>query len=417
MKMKNIKRFVYVLIIVFIITPYVAAVASSAQKSDIASLRQTSNTFAQVAKEATPAVVFITVEKTVEISSPFSFNDPFEQFNDEFFRRFFGDKIPQEHAHKYHQMGQGSGFIISRDGYILTNNHVVGDADKITVKLQDGREFSNSKVIGTDPESEVALIKIQGDDFPVLPMGDSDKTEIGDWAIAVGNPFGLSETVTVGVISAVGRSNVGIAEYEDFIQTDAAINPGNSGGPLLNLDGQVIGINTAIFSQSGGYMGIGFAIPINMAKKIMDQLIKNGRVTRGYLGIYIQNLTPDLAESFNLKQNEGVLVTEVGEGSPADKAGLMQGDIILEMNGQKMSSDSMLRNEVAMLAPGTKVNLLVYRDGKKRIGNTDKQHASAAKRAAWPATSEPYERFCRAVWLYPGRGGFSHTGNFRKPGG
>ena len=191
---------------------------------------------------------------------------------------------------KYVEHGQGSGFIISEDGYILTNNHVVGDVDKITVELQDGRNFTNAKLIGTDPDSEVALIKIEGDNFPVLPMGDSGKIEIGDWVIAIGNPFGLNETVTVGVVSAVGRSNVHIAAYEDFIQTDAAINPGNSGGPLIDLDGKVIGINTAIVSQSGGYMGIGFAIPINMARAIEEQL-KNGRQGQPRIpGVYGQDI-------------------------------------------------------------------------------------------------------------------------------
>ncbi|MCU0615216.1 MAG: DegQ family serine endoprotease [Desulfobacterales bacterium] len=368
MKTTGIKRWVGA-IIAFSIMLYGAA--TSVEKPNALDLRATSNTFSAVAKEAIPAVVFIKVEKVIEAGSvfgpesPLGSNNPFDQFNDEFFRRFFGDKIPPEQRQKYRQMGQGSGFIISKDGYILTNNHVVGDVEKITVQLKDGREFTDAKVIGTDPETEVALIKIPGDDLPVLRMGDSDKIEIGDWAIAIGNPFGLAETVTAGIISAVGRSNVGIAQYENFIQTDAAINPGNSGGPLLNLEGQVIGINTAIFSQSGGYMGIGFAIPINMARGIEEQLIKNGKVIRGYLGIYIQDMTPDLAESFNLKEKEGVLVSEVSGDSPAQKAGLMQGDIILEMNGKKMSSASVLTNEVALLSPGSKADLLVFRDGKK----------------------------------------------------
>jgi serine protease Do len=367
-----IKQRVWMLIGWIIIALSVAPVFATAERQgDLQSLRQTSRAFTEVAKDAIPAVVFIKVEKTVEVGStfgmesPFGFNDPFGQFNDEFFKRFFGDKVPEQRTRKFRQMGQGSGFIISKDGYILTNNHVVGDVDKITVKLKDGRVFDNAKVVGTDPDSEVALIKIEGNNFPVLPMGDSDRIEIGDWAIAIGNPFGLTETVTVGVISAVGRSNVGIAEYEDFIQTDAAINPGNSGGPLIDIEGRAIGINTAIYSQSGGYMGIGFAIPINMAKSIQKQLLKNGKVTRGYIGIYIQSLTPDLAESFNLKETEGALVAEVSKDSPAEKAGLMEGDIILEMNGKKMQSDAMLRNDVAMLTPGSKVNLLVYRDGKE----------------------------------------------------
>ena len=242
------------------------------------SAKELSSAFSTAAKAAMPAVVSIKVEKAVEVS-PMGYggapglNDPFGLFDDDLLRRFFGDRLPQQQQspRKYHEQGQGSGFIIGKDGYILTNNHVVGDVDKITVELNDGRKFENAKLIGTDPDSEVALIKIDGDNFPVLPLGNSDKIEIGDWVIAIGNPFGLNETVTVGIISAVGRSNVHIAAYEDFIQTDAAINPGNSGGPLINLDGQVIGINTAIFSQSGGDMGIGFAIPINMARTIEEQ--------------------------------------------------------------------------------------------------------------------------------------------------
>jgi len=360
--------------------------------------KQMSKAFASVAREAMPAVVFIQVEKTVETGqvfgrqTPFGFNDPFEQFNDEFFKRFFGDKIPQTQPHKFRQSGQGSGFIISTDGYILTNNHVVGDADKIKVRLSDGREFDKAKVIGTDPDSEVALIKIEGDNFPVLPLGDSDKMEIGDWVIAIGNPFGLTETVTVGVVSAVGRSKVGIAEYEDFIQTDAAINPGNSGGPLISLDGKAIGINTAIFSQSGGYMGIGFAVPINMARSIQEQLLKTGKVIRGYLGIYIQNMTPELAESFDLEKSEGVLVTEVSKDSPAEKAGLKQGDIILEMDGKKMETDTMLRNDVAMLSPGTKVKLLVFRDGKQQKKTVTIASRPGTATGRTEQTQQPKER-------------------------
>jgi serine protease Do len=369
---KRISRIFWWLFVLSIaVLPTVEGVFA-AEQENINAAKQMSKAFASVSKEAMPAVVFIQVEKTVEAGQmfggqmPFGFNDPFEQFNDEFFKRFFGDRMPQSQPRKFRQSGQGSGFIISKDGYILTNNHVVGDADKIKVKLKDGREFDKAKVIGTDPDSEVALINIEGDNFPVLPLGDSDKVEIGDWVIAIGNPFGLVETVTVGVVSAVGRSKVGIAEYEDFIQTDAAINPGNSGGPLINLDGKVIGINTAIFSQSGGYMRIGFAVPINMAGSIQEQLLKTGKVIRGYLGIYIQNMTPELAESFGLDKSEGILVTEVSKDSPAEKAGLKQGDIILEMDNKKMETDTMLRNDVSMLSPGTRVKLLIFRDGKQQ---------------------------------------------------
>jgi serine protease Do len=316
-----------------------------------------------------PAVVSIKVEKSVEVSSmmggPSQLNDPFGQFGDDLLRRFFGGRMPQGQApRKYHQEGLGSGFIISEDGYILTNNHVVADVDKITVVLKDGRTFANAKLIGTDPESEVALIKIEGHNFPVLPMGDSSKADIGDWVIAIGNPFGLNETVTVGVISAVGRSNVRIAAYEDFIQTDAAINPGNSGGPLINLDGQVIGINTAILSESGGYMGIGFAIPINMARTIEEQLRQGGKVSRGYLGLYAQDVTPERAELLGLKEPAGVVVAQIEQDSPAEKAGLEVQDVILEVNGKKVTSYDVFRNEVAMLKPGSRIELRVLREDK-----------------------------------------------------
>ncbi len=333
--------------------------------------RDLSEAFSTTAKSAMPAVVSITVERSVEVAPAMGFggqdqlNDPFAPFGEDFLRKFFGGRLPQMRSpQKYTQRGQGSGFIISPDGYILTNNHVVGNVDKITVELQDGRTFTNAKVVGTDPGSEVALIKIEGDNFPVLPMGDSDKMDVGDWVIAVGNPFGLSETVTVGVISAVGRSNVHIAAYEDFIQTDAAINPGNSGGPLVNLDGRAIGINTAIATESGGYMGIGFAIPINMARTIEQQLKEHGKVIRGYLGLYGQDVTADMAELMNLPQAQGVAVAQVEAGSPAAEAGLKPGDVILGINGKPVESYDAFRNQIATMQPGDKVRLDISREGK-----------------------------------------------------
>jgi serine protease Do len=331
--------------------------------------RELSKAFSTTAKAAMPAVVSIRVEKSVQMNpggvGPFGRNDPFGQFDDDFLRRFFGGRLPQRQGpQKYLERGQGSGFIISEDGYILTNNHVVGDVDKITVELQDGRKFTDAKLVGTDPDSEVALIKIEGHNFPVLPMGDSDKIEIGDWVVAIGNPFGLDETVTVGVISAVGRRNVHIAAYENFIQTDAAINPGNSGGPLIDLDGKAIGINTAIVSQSGGYMGIGFAIPINMARTIEEQLKSSGKVSRGFLGVYGQDVTSDMAELLGLKESGGVLVAQVEKDSPADKAGLKSQDVILEMNGKKIQSYLTFRNEIAAMRPGSTAQFNVLRDGK-----------------------------------------------------
>ncbi len=333
--------------------------------------KQLSSAFSAAAKAAMPAVVSIKVEKAVEVnpimgwSGQPGYNDPFGQFGDDFLRRFFGERMPQRQPpQKFHQRGQGSGFIISEDGYILTNNHVVGDVDKITVELQDGRVFTDARLIGTDPDSEVALLKLEGHHFPVLPLGDSGKAEIGDWVIAIGNPFGLNETVTVGVISAVGRSNVHIAAYEDFIQTDAAINPGNSGGPLIDLDGRAIGINTAIISESGGYMGIGFAIPINMARTIEEQLKNGGKVTRGYLGLYGQKVTPDMAELLGMKEPVGLVITQVEKGSPADRAGLRVQDVILEVHGRKVESYDAFRNEIAALRPGRQVPFSILRDGK-----------------------------------------------------
>ncbi|MBE0537590.1 MAG: DegQ family serine endoprotease [Phycisphaerae bacterium] len=333
----------------------------------IATLRETSKAFSEVAKKAIPAVVSIRVEKTV--SQPGQPGRPGQPspFDDEFFERFFGPRYRQPAPRPRPQVGQGSGFIISPDGYILTNNHVVGDADKIVVTLQDGKEYDSAKVIGTDPKSDVALIKIEGEGLPAIELGDSDALDIGEWVIAVGSPFGLQATVTVGVVSAKSRG-VGITEYEDFIQTDAAINPGNSGGPLLNIDGKAVGINTAIFSQSGGYMGIGFAIPINMAKSIEDQLKATGKVTRGYIGIVMhpEKISPELADVFGLKDNKGVLITEVVPESPADKAGLERRDIIRKINGKVVEDWQSFRNEVALLKPGTKINLTVLRDGKEK---------------------------------------------------
>ncbi len=248
----------------------------------------------------------------------------------------------------------------------MTNNHVVGDADKVSVQLLDGREF-DAKIIGTDPPSDVALIKIDAkENLPFLSMGNSDQLEVGDWVLAFGNPFGLSHTLTAGIVSAKGRSGIGLNDFENFIQTDAAINPGNSGGPLVNLDGEVVGMNSAIFTRSGGYMGIGFAIPINMAKNIHQQLVKHGSVTRGRLGVLIQDLTKELAESFGIDQRKGILVAQVMKDSAAEKAGLKKGDVILKLNGGKVDKVATFRNQIAMTPPGTKVEFLVLRDGKKK---------------------------------------------------
>ncbi|RMG09989.1 MAG: DegQ family serine endoprotease [Planctomycetota bacterium] len=347
-----------------------------AQDAGLETAQRLSQAFSKVARRATPAVVFIEVEREVEGSGavPFEFNDPFDLFNDDFFERFFRHRMPQGRPHSqprqrphFKQRGQGSGFIVSRDGTILTNNHVVGGADTIRVKLPDGRQFS-AKVVGTDPQTDVAVIRLEGDvgDLPTLPLGDSDRLQVGEWVLAVGNPFGLAQTVTAGIVSAKGRSRMGIVDYEDFIQTDAAINPGNSGGPLLNLRGEVVGINTAIFSRSGGYQGIGFAIPVNLARRVEQQLVETGKVTRGYLGVLIQDLTPELAESLGISGRKGVVVSEVSQGSPAAEAGLEVGDVILSLDGKTVEDVNWLRNTVSMTPPGTAVRLRVFRDGSER---------------------------------------------------
>ena len=334
--------------------------------------------FSGVAVKATPAVVFIQVEKQVPMGGmQYYFNNPFDLFGEDFSQRFFGQqpygrqnapRRQRQPQQTYKQTGQGSGFIISKDGYILTNTHVVGDVDKITVRLASGKEYP-AKRIGADSKTEVALIKIDAkEDLPVLAIGKPDTLMIGEWVVAIGNPFGLKETLTVGVVSAKGRSNIGITDYEDFIQTDAAINPGNSGGPLLNIDGEVVGINTAIFSRSGGYMGIGFAVPIDMAMNIKDQLVANGKVTRGYIGVFLNpgEVTEEMAKAFGRAEAGGVLIADVQKEGPADKAGIKSGDILLELEGKKIKDNTGFRNEVARFLPNKKVELLLVRDGKNK---------------------------------------------------
>jgi len=331
-------------------------------------LDRSSKEFVNVVKRVKPAVVHIRVEKTT--SQEYSGQQYEEIFKHPFFEQFFGPysrqqpQRPKQRERK--QRGQGSGFIISKDGFIMTNNHVIEGADTIKVSLSDDREF-DARVIGADPQSDVALIKIEDpENLPVAVLGDSDALEVGEWVIAIGNPFGLTQTVTVGVVSAKGRSSIGLNQYENFIQTDAAINPGNSGGPLINGRGEVVGINTALFSRTGGYMGIGFAIPVNMARSIEKQLQNQGKVTRGWLGVAIQNVDKELAKSFDLKQAGGILVSEVQDNSPASKAGLKQGDVIIRLNDIPMENVSELRNKVAMIIPGSKAELVVVRKGRKK---------------------------------------------------
>jgi serine protease Do len=335
---------------------------------DIALLSRSSKAFTSIVKKVTPAVVHIRVEKTLNNSGG-GLDNGDDFYNNPFFEQFFGPQFrhqfPQQ-PRQFKQQGQGSGFIINKDGHILTNNHVVDGADTITVILPDKQEVK-AKLIGTDPQTDIALIKIEnGNDLPVVALGDSDALEVGEWVIAIGNPFGLSQTVTVGVVSAKGRNRVGINDYESFIQTDAAINPGNSGGPLLNIHGEVVGINSALYTRSGGYMGIGFAIPINMVKTIENQLNVHGKVTRGWIGVAIQDVDENLAKSFNLEKAEGILVSEVQEGSPAEKAGLKQGDVILRLNNKVLEDVNDLRNTISLIQPKTKVTLQITRDGKNR---------------------------------------------------
>jgi len=349
------------IVTIYFLLVLTVVISRATPQEDIEFLDRSAKAFASVVKSAKPAVVHIRVSSTVESS------EEYEQFfNHPFFERFFGPQYRQQEPQqrKRQQQGAGSGFVISKDGHILTNNHVVERADKITVTLSDNSEVE-AKLIGTDPQSDVALIKIEvEEELPTIPLGDSENLEVGEWVIAIGNPFGLSQTVTVGVVSAKGRSRMGINEYENFIQTDAAINPGNSGGPLLNIHGEVVGINSALYSRTGGYMGIGFAIPINMVKSIEDQLQKHGKVTRGWLGVAIQDVDENLAESFGLEKAEGILVSDTQADSPADKAGIKQGDVLLKLENEPLKDVTDLRNRIALIIPGTEVSLTIIRNGK-----------------------------------------------------
>ena len=325
-------------------------------------LERFNKSLSEVAEIAKPSVVNISTTKTITLR-----DNPFRDFfDDPFFRRFFGGENPFGHKRKYKSTSLGSGVIVTSDGYILTNNHVIKDADEIKVKLYDRRVF-DGKIIGTDPKTDLAVIKIDATDLPAIKIGDSDRLKVGEVVIAIGNPFGLSHTITMGIVSAKGRSHVGITDYEDFIQTDAAINPGNSGGALVNYKGELVGINTAIFSTSGGYMGIGFAIPSNMAKAVMNSIISYGKVIRGWLGVTIQDLTPELAKHFDIKETEGSLVTDVVKDSPADKAGFRRGDLIVEFDGKPVKDSTSLRNMVANTPPGKKVLIKVIRDREEKI--------------------------------------------------
>ena len=394
-KHKTLSRMNFVLI-VFSLIPPLSALAEDSKGID--TLRQLGKAFASVAEKDSPSVVSIKANQAITQTYSGPFGD--SPFDDEFFQQFFGRQFhrqqPQQQQRQPQQRKiirpvQGSGFIVSQDGYILTNNHVVEDAEKIMVTLLDGRELQ-AKLVGTDPSTEVAVIKIDANDLHALEMANSDTIEVGEWVIAIGNPFGLSHTVTVGVVSAKGRNGLGLSTYEDFIQTDAAINPGNSGGPLIDLDGKVVGINTAIVG-SGGNIGIGLAIPINIAKSVYDQLVQKGKVVRGFLGITIQNITPDLAESFKLKDTKGVIIPDVSSDSAAAKAGLKAGDIIIAFDGQPVEKAAEFQRRVAMKKPGSEVEITVLRDGKKQTLTAKlEERPSNEQLAAEPTKSQTAEK-------------------------
>jgi len=350
--------------------------AKADEISDINMLNKIGDAISHIAQSASSAVVSVRVEKTVNLQNQLEQDesqDPFEQFFGQDFQKFFNQRGPGERfyrfqtpvpQHKHVIRGLGSGFIVDKAGFIITNSHVVSDTDRVLVKLSNGSEHT-AKVIGIDSPTDLAVVKIDTQGLSTLELGDSDSLQVGQFVIAIGNPFGLTSTVTLGVVSAKGRQGIGIGDYEDFIQTDAAVNMGNSGGPLLNSNGKVIGINTAIVSGSGGSVGIGFAIPSNMAKVVYQQLKEKGSVTRGYIGIIIQPLTPDLAKYFQTEK--GILISQVETGSPGDKAGLKQGDVITAIKGKAVDDIATFRNEVSVTSPGTKIELVINRNGKEEI--------------------------------------------------
>ena len=319
--------------------------------------------FTDVAKNVTPAVVNITTSGAEEVSDSSRPRGRMEDFFGSPFgpRRFGPPMEPRERRGG----GQGSGVIVTPDGYVLTNNHVIAGAKTVTVTLPDKREFKG-QIVGSDPKSDIAVVKIDGTQLPTIPWGDSGRLQVGEYVLAVGNPFGLNSTVTLGIVSALGRGHMGITQYEDFIQTDAAINPGNSGGALVNTKGELIGINTAIFSQTGGYQGVGFAVSTSMSKPIYESLVKTGKVVRGFMGIGIQDLNQELAKSFNVKGNHGAIVTDVKEEGPADKAGLKQGDVIVSYQGTAIEDAVTLQRAVTRSSVGSKATVTVMRDGHEK---------------------------------------------------
>lgn len=348
--MRKIMRYVFWMVCLTILTFNISAFAQIPPVSE--------NLVADIVERVSPAVVNIDTLRTEVYRSPLA---PF--FEDPLFRYFFGDS-PQSQERRVPVKGLGTGFVFRSDGYILTNNHVIEGAEEIQVTFKDGQKFSG-RVVGKDPMTDIAVVKIDANNLPIVPLGDSDAARVGEFVIAIGNPYGLSHTVTIGVLSAKGRPiSAGDSgrEYENFLQTDAAINPGNSGGPLLNLKGEVIGINTAILPYA---QGIGFAVPINMAKSILDQLISKGKVTRAWLGVYIQEVTQEIAEKFGLKKYQGALVADISPGSPAEKAGLSRGDIILKVDEKEIRNVTELQKIIRSYRPGDRVTVEVWRDKKR----------------------------------------------------
>ena len=350
-----------------------SAAAPNSSAAITTSATPSSNGFADVAKAVTPAVVNITTVMADKVADGRSTPEALRDRMEEFFggpgqpfgpRGFHGPQGPGE-PRGHRGGGLGSGVIVSSDGYVLTNSHVIDGAREITVTLPDKREF-NGTIVGTDPKTDLAVVKIDGQNLPTVMWGDASTLQVGEYVLAVGNPFGLNSTVTLGIVSAVGRGRMGITQYEDFIQTDAAINPGNSGGALVNTKGELVGINTAIYSQTGGYQGVGFAVPTTMSKPIYESLVKDGKVVRGYLGVGIQDLTQDLAKSFGLTNTNGALVSDVGDDSPAGHAGLKQGDIITTYQGLPVGDAVALQRQVTKTAVGSTVTVRVIRDGHEK---------------------------------------------------
>lgn len=314
------------------------------------------STYRNAVQKAIPAVVNIYTSKKTEV------NPHQKYFNDPLFRHFFGDQFDEEPESQL-ENSLGSGVIISEDGLIITNHHVIASADEIEIALSDGRKLA-AKIVGTDPETDLALIKVTANSLPAITFASTDKLNIGDVVLAIGNPFGVGQTVTQGIVSALGRNHLGINTFENFIQTDASINPGNSGGALIDSNGDLVGINSAIYSRDGGSMGIGFAIPISIAQQVIEQISANGNVTRGWIGIEAQDLTPELAESFKLNSNQGTLIAGVLRNSPADKAGLKPGDILLAIDNKPVFDSGSMLNLIAALRPNQESMVRVYRDGK-----------------------------------------------------